>query len=105
MKKLVRDDFWNGEILADRLDDFTKRPNIYIAAYIYPELLTRDEWTTCFKNITPSLWLSWGGLSTIDKKHPLYTKTHTGEITQSYHRGDSWFWINNLAVLVMKRTN
>ena len=105
MKKLVRDKFWNGKYLADGLDDWTKRPNVFIAAYIYPELLTKKEWEKCFQNILPSLWLSWGGLSTIEKRHPLYCKRHTGESTQSYHRGDSWFWMNNLAAIVMIRAS
>ena len=105
MKKLVRDRFWNGKDLADGLDDFTKRPNVFIVAYVYPELLTKKEWELCFKNIIPSLWLPWGGLSTIDKKHALFCKEHTGEIPKSYHRGDSWYWINNLAAIVMHRAN
>jgi glycogen debranching enzyme len=92
-------------MLADGLDDWTVRPNIFIAAYVYPELLSKTEWTLCFKNALPKLWLSWGGLASIDKNNPLFTPRYTGETRQSYHRGDSWFWINNLAALVMSRTN
>ncbi|MBR9692000.1 hypothetical protein GOV06_04380 [Candidatus Woesearchaeota archaeon] len=105
MRKTVKEKFWNTRFLADGLDDFTIRPNIFIAAYVYPELLSKAEWTLCFNNILPSLWLNWGGLSSIDKKHPLFCNDSTGEIRKSYHRGDSWFWINNLAALVMKRVN
>ena len=105
MKKLVREKFWNGSVLADGLDDWTIRPNIFIAAYIYPELLTIKEWELCFKNILPELWLEWGGITTIDKRHPLFCNKHTGEIHQSYHRGDSWFWINNLAAICLFRAN
>jgi len=102
---IVREKFWNKSYLADGLGDWTIRPNIFIAAYIYPELLTRSEWTTCFNTILPKLWLRWGGLSSIDKSHELFTAKSTGESVQSYHRGDSWFWINNLAALVMKKVN
>ncbi|MEE9525178.1 MAG: amylo-alpha-1,6-glucosidase [Candidatus Woesearchaeota archaeon] len=105
LRILVKERFWNGKILADGLKDFTIRPNIFIAAYIYPELLSKSEWTLCFKNILPKLWLKYGGLSTIDKSNPLFCNDYTGESNQSYHRGDSWFWINNLAALVLKRTN
>ena len=28
-------------------------------------------------------------------------RNYTGENNKSYHRGDSWFWINNLAALVL----
>jgi len=105
MRKTVRDKFWNKSYLADGLEDWTIRPNVFIAAYIYPALLSRSEWTTCFQNILPKLWLKWGGLSSIDKSHSLFTSKSTGESVESYHRGDSWFWVNNLAALVMKKVN
>ena len=105
LKIQVRHKFWNGKILADGLNDFTIRPNIFIASYIYPELLHPKEWETCFENSLKSLWLDWGGLSTIDKNNKLFTDTHTGEINKSYHRGDSWFWLNNLAAVELNKIN
>ncbi len=106
LKAKSREKLWNGKILADGLNDSTIRPNIFIAAYAYPELLSHDEWEACFGNALKSLWLDWGGLSTIDKNSSLFADTHTGEVDiKSYHRGDSWFWINNLAALVLSRTN
>ncbi|MBU1204761.1 MAG: hypothetical protein KKE93_02540 [Nanoarchaeota archaeon] len=103
LKKEVRKKFWNKKYLADGLDDFTIRPNIFIAAYIYPELLAKKEWIICFDNILKHLWNNWGGLSTIDKKSLLFRPEHTGENNESYHNGDSWFWINNLAAIVLYR--
>ncbi len=100
---LIRNRFWNEKYLADRLNDFTKRPNVFIAAYVYPELLSKEEWKSCFNEIIPALWLEWGGLSTIDKSNPLFTDTYSGENPISYHRGDSWYWINNLAALMMHK--
>ncbi|MEK6984733.1 MAG: amylo-alpha-1,6-glucosidase [Nanoarchaeota archaeon] len=105
LKNKVRNGFWNGAILADGLNDFTLRPNIFIASYIYPELLTQQEWQACFDNSLKNLWLEWGGLSTIDINNPLFTGESTGEDVKSYHRGDSWFWINNLAALTLNRIN
>ena len=105
LKEKVREKFWNGNILADGLDDWTIRPNLFIAAYIYPELLSKDEWSKCFETALPKLWLEWGGLATIDKDNPLFCDNYTGENHQSYHRGDSWFWINNLAAIVMARVD
>ncbi len=104
-KKKVREKFWNGEILADGIDDFTIRPNIFLVAYIYPQLLTKKEWLRCFENVLSKLYLEWGGLSTIDKKDFRFTPQSTGEDIKSYHNGDSWFWINNLAALVLARFN
>lgn len=51
------------------------------------------------------MWLNWGGLATIDKNHYLFQKKHTGANDLSYHRGDSWYWLNNLAAIVMYRVN
>jgi len=103
LKKEVRKKFWNKKYLADGLDDFTIRPNIFIAAYMYPELLTKKEWITCFDNVLKRLWNSWGGVSTVNKKSELFISEHTGEINKSYHNGDSWFWINNLAAICLYR--
>ncbi|MBU0614774.1 MAG: hypothetical protein KJ601_01670 [Nanoarchaeota archaeon] len=103
LKFHVRKNFWNGKYLNDQLNDKTIRPNLFIAAYIYPELLSEKEWISCFDYALPKLWNSWGGLSTIDKSDPRYLANSTGEISLSYHNGDSWFWINNLAAIVMNR--
>ena len=106
LKIRLKQKFWNGQILADGLDDFTIRPNIFIAAYAYPDLLTGKEWEICFENVLEKLWLDWGGLSTIDKNNPLYTDAYTGEQNiKSYHRGDSWFWVNNLSALILNKIN
>ncbi len=105
LKNKVRQKFWNGKFLADGLGDFTVRPNIFIAAYAYPELLSQNEWEECFEASMKNLWLEWGGLSTIDKSSPLFANESTGEDIRSYHRGDSWFWINNLAALTLNRIN
>jgi glycogen debranching enzyme len=101
LRKKVKEKFWNGNFLADGLDDFTIRPNLFIAAYIYPNLLSKDEWKKCFENVLPKLWLEWGGLSTIDKSSDYFCDTYSGEIPKSYHNGDSWFWVNNLVALVL----
>jgi len=105
LKEKVRNNLWNGNILADGLNDFVIRPNIFIAAYAYPSLLTQEEWIKCFSNMLPALWLEWGGLSTIDKDNPLFIDEHSGEDNKSYHRGDSWFWLNNLAAITLYRAD
>lgn len=97
----VKTKFWNRVILFDSVNDQTVRPNIFVAAYVYPNLLSRNEWVFCFRNVLPRLWNEWGGLSTLDKYNPTFVDSYTGETNQSYHNGDSWFWINNLAALVM----
>jgi len=105
LKIKLKHKFWDGKILADGLNEFTIRPNIFIASYAYNELLNPKEWETCFENSLKSLWLDWGGLSTIDKENKLFTDMNTGENTRSYHRGDSWFWLNNLAAIELNKIN
>jgi hypothetical protein len=123
MRQLVRDKFLktiNGALyLNDGYDSSlseTIRPNVFLAYYIYPELLSFDEWSCVFDNILPKLWCDWtlgdpttgsigGGLSTIDKTYYLYSPYYTGLDNVSYHRGDSWFWINNIAAISMHRLN
>ncbi|MBI2144341.1 hypothetical protein HYU17_04300 [Candidatus Woesearchaeota archaeon] len=105
LRQNVRKFFWNGSILADRLNDFTVRPNIFIAACIYPQLLSVKEWEACMQNTLSKLWLDWGGIATIDQSHPSFKSEYTGETNESYHRGDSWFWLNNIAAIVMHSIN
>jgi glycogen debranching enzyme len=105
MRSDVLDAFWNGDILADRAEEFILRPNIFIAYYVYPDLLSRSEWESAFRHALDSLWLDWGGLSSIDKRHPLFTAEYSGIDNRSYHRGDSWFWLNNLAAICLLRNN
>lgn len=101
LKKSVRSAFLKSDYLADGSDDSTVRSNVFIAAYAYPELLSKKEWIACFDHIIPRLWLVWGGFSTVDKSDERFVKRHSGENALSYHNGDSWFWINNLAAIVL----
>ncbi|MDD5739105.1 MAG: amylo-alpha-1,6-glucosidase [Candidatus Pacebacteria bacterium] len=105
LKFKVKERFWSGEILFDSPTDQTIRPNIFLVAYVYPELLEEKEWQICFDNVLDALWLPWGGIATIDKRSPYFHEHHTGELSQSYHSGDSWFYLNNLTAIVLKRNN
>jgi len=97
----VRNSFFKDGLLLDRVKDTTPRPNIFIAYYCYPELLKKYEWKMVFDKIIGKLWLDWGGLSTIDKNDTSFQPRYTGHNNLSYHHGDSWFWINNLAAVCM----
>lgn len=95
--------FQNG-MLHDGFDetlDTTIRPNIFLAYYIYPSLLTKKEWQIVFDKALSKLWLDWGGLSSIAKDHKLFTENYTGQNNRSYHRGDSWYWVNNIAAIAL----
>jgi glycogen debranching enzyme len=101
LKAKVRSAFWDGKVLRDAPGDDTARPNVFIAAYVYPDLLYKEEWVRAFDALLPKIWCGWGGVATIDRSHPLFHKEHTGEDSRSYHRGDSWFWVNDLAAIVL----
>ena len=94
------------DVLNDGFDaglDTTTRPNVFIAHYVYPQLLSDYEWKITFKKVLNECWLDWGGLSSISNKSDLFQPVHTGINNKSYHRGDSWFWINNLAAISLKK--
>ncbi len=111
LKQKTRDYFFDGTNLFDGYLPKEKKldkkitPNIFIAAYIYPSLLTEKEWCTVFDNALKELWLDWGGVSSISIKDINFHKTHTGENPESYHQGDSWFFINNLTAIVLYHFN
>jgi glycogen debranching enzyme len=105
LKKDVLEAFWNGEIIGDGAEEFTARPNVFIAYYMYPDLLSRSDWQACFENLLDKIWLEWGGIASIDRKHALFTADYSGIDNKSYHRGDSWFWLNNLAAICLYRNN
>ena len=111
LKSAVRQNFFDKNRLADKFDvgdnsaDFTCRPNIFLAAYICPDLFSKYEWIKIFDWALPRLWCDWGGLSTIDKNDPRFCARDTGEDSKSYHNGDSWFWINNIAAIAMARAD
>lgn len=105
LKNRVRERFWNDKVLLDGWRDFTVRPNIFLAAYAYPTLLNREEWIRSFTSALPKLWLEWGGLSTVDTKSLLFNPEHSGESSVSYHNGDSWFFLNNLAALILTKAD
>jgi len=86
--------------VADHVDR-TARPNIFLAAYAAPELFSYAEWHRIFTVSLERLWLPWGGLATIDREHLLFTPSYTGENDRSYHRGDSWYFVNNIAAIVL----
>lgn len=105
LKSKIRQKFHKEGILMDSPEDRTIRPNVFLAAYLYPELLSREEWEVCFDRVLPRIYLEWGGISSVDKSSSEFVGEDTGENSASYHNGNSWYWINNLVALVLYRTN
>jgi len=103
LRRLVREKFFDGNTLADGADDPTIRPNVFLAYYACPELLSKEEWGRVFHNSLAKLYLDWGGIASIQRDSELFSPIYTGEDNRSYHRGDSWFWINNIAAICLHR--
>ena len=101
----IREKFYANKILMDGPEDKTIRPNIFLAAYLHPELLTNKKWEKCFDKILPKLYLDWGGISSVDTTSDKFIPEDTGENSMSYHNGNSWYWINNLVALVLYKLN
>ena len=101
----IREKFYANKMLMDGPEDKTIRPNIFLAAYLHPELLTNKKWEKCFDKILPKLYLDWGGVSSVDTTSDKFIPEDTGENSMSYHNGNSWYWINNLVALVLYKLN
>lgn len=105
LKSRVKKEFYANGFLKDSSVDSTIRPNIFLAAYLYPNLLSEKEWESCFDAALEKLYLAWGGISTVDKTGKEFAARDSGENSPSYHNGNSWYWVNNLVALVLYRTN
>lgn len=103
--KSIRAHYFFDGYLHDRFGDPIIRPNLFLAALFEPKILTKPEWEACFDQVLPRLWLSWGGLSSVDSRHECFCDVSAGECDSSYHNGDSWFWVNNVAALVLHNIN
>ncbi|MCD6463904.1 hypothetical protein J7L02_00055 [Candidatus Woesearchaeota archaeon] len=110
LKSIVKKYFYKQGLVFDCLNPETlkpvmqcQRPNVFLAFYVFPELFAKHEWVKIFDNALKELWLPWGGLASISKNCELFKPFHTGEDDASYHRGDSWYWVNNIAAISMYR--
>ncbi len=75
-----------------------------IFVYLYtPKLFTSKEWKKFFQKLLNNNFLNWGGLSSIPKDHPQFIPEDDGELAKAYHHGDSWYYLNNLAVFCLKK--
>lgn len=101
----IRQHFWQNNYLWDGLNDGSKRPNPFLAYLLQPNLLDEQSWQHCFDIILEATHCPWGGLSSLDHNHPDFEPKTSGENNLSYHNGDSWFFINNLAAIALHRFN
>ena len=99
----IRQLLFAGGYFHDGLGDPSKRPNVFLAYLIQPDLLTLQNWVSCFDKVLRALSTPWGGLASLDSHDPRFQAVTTGENNRSYHNGDSWFFVNNLAAIALHR--
>lgn len=90
---VVREKFVN----VDNVSDETIRPNIFLAYYIYPNLFEKTVWKEKFSRVINECYLDWGGLSSVSKNSWLFHPRDQGTSDESYHNGNTWYYINNIA--------
>lgn len=105
--KELRERFYRDGKVADGLIDdeleMTQRPNLFLAYYLAPDLLSPEEWRAAFDYALEKLWLPWGGLSSLSRYSRHFHGHYTGSDDRSYHNGDSWYWVNCLAAICLQR--
>jgi glycogen debranching enzyme len=105
LRELIKRFFFKRGTLWDGHTDETIRPNVFITYLLQPDLLTATEWERVFGTALSALRTTWGGLTSVDRRDPGFVAISSGEDNRSYHKGDSWFFINNLAALALHRIN
>jgi hypothetical protein len=74
-----------------------------IFVYLYlPELFSKKEWQELFQKLLNKNFFEWGGLSSLSRDDKEFLDEDDGELAKAYHRGDSWYYLNNLAALCLK---
>lgn len=89
--------------LSDHGVDRRVRPNLFLALYLCPDLVGVREWRESIEAVMGELWCEWGGLRSLSCEDALFVGHYSGLDNRSYHRGDSWFFLNNLAAVALHR--
>ena len=105
LKEKIRSTYLRDGNLHNNPEGNEVTSNTFLAYYLAPNLFYRSEWESIFDKALRELKTSWGGISTLSKYHPEFIGEYSGENNVSYHRGDSWFWINNIAAIAMHDLN
>lgn len=95
----------DGNKLSNSITETKITCNIFVAYYLYKDLLDKETWEKVFNFALKELKTTWGGLSSTSKNDSNFKNEYTGENNLSYHRGDSWFFVNNIAVIALSEVN
>lgn len=94
----------NGNLYNEPFKD-NLTSNVFLAYYYYPDLFLKQEWESIIDSSLKVLKTPWGGISSLSRNDKEFEPNYTGENDKSYHKGDSWFWINNITAIVLNDLN
>ncbi len=104
-REKIRDTYYRNGRLFNEAYQSRHNSNVFLAYYLYQDIFSQEEWEEIFDNALLEMRSIWGGISSLSKKDLEFQQNYTGENNLSYHRGDSWFWINNVAAIAMNHLN
>lgn len=105
LREKIRDTYLRDGLLYEEPQGDRLTSNVFLSYYFYPDLFLKSEWEDILDKSLGVLSTSWGGISSLSKNCSNFQKNYTGENNLSYHNGDSWFWINNIAAMVLDDVN
>ena len=105
LKGKIRETYYENGKLYNDIEKTVINSNIFLAYYFEPSLFLKEDWEKIMDNSLKVLYCDWGGISSLSKKNKNFHNNYTGENNDSYHQGDVWFWINNIAAIVLNDLN
>lgn len=105
LKNKIITTYYNNGRLYNDCEHTVFNSNVFLSYYFYPQLFEKNEWESIIDKALQEMKLPWGGISSLSKYHPQFCENYTGEDNVSYHRGDSWYWINNITAIVLNDLN
>lgn len=91
--------------LIERIRNSKGDINLVLSFLFLEDLFTLKEWEKYFDELIKENFLEWGGFSSISKNNPDFKNEDYGELSLSYHYGDSWYFLNNLAAFALEKIN
>jgi hypothetical protein len=79
--------------------------NLIFAFLFLSDIFSLSQWQKIFTKIIEKNYLWWGGFSTLAKDNPNFQLQDSGENSLAYHSGNSWYYLNNLFSLALKKIN
>jgi len=79
--------------------------NLIFAYLFLKDILSKSEWENLFEKLLRENYLDWGGLASLSKNDPNFLAEDDGETVKAYHRGDAWYYLNNLLAYSLVKIN